>query len=242
MWRIGIDEAGRGPVIGPLVVGALCIPEADLPMLHEAGVTDSKLLSESRRQELDVWIRAQAEARNWVYELHISKPAEIDCAMAMTNLNDHEVSLFASLARKLQIEGGGVLQLDACDSDAGRFGNNVASRLPNWPWDGWTIDSRHGADLHCLAVAGASILAKVARDKAMQSLIDEIGLDLGSGYPSDPKTIAVLPHLIEGEQPHDCLRWGWATVKDAWKQMHDSPLPQRSPDPDASPNPQRTLF
>ena len=242
MWRIGIDEAGRGPVIGPLVVGALCIPEADLPMLHEAGVTDSKLLSESRRQELDVWIRAQAEARNWVYELRISKPAEIDCAMAMANLNDHEVSLFASLARKLQIGGGGILQLDACDSDAGRFGNNVASRLPNWPWEGWTIDSRHGADLHCLAVAGASILAKVARDKSMQSLSDEIGIDLGSGYPSDPKTIAVLPRLIEGDEPHDCLRWGWATVKDAWGKMHESPLPQRSPDPDASPNPQRTLF
>ena len=242
MWRIGIDEAGRGPVIGPLVVGALCIPEADLPMLHEAGVTDSKLLSESRRQELDVWIRTQAEARNWAYELRISKPAEIDCAMAMTNLNDHEVNLFAYLARKLQTEGGGVLQLDACDSDAGRFGNNVASRLPNWPWEGWTIDSRHGADLHCLAVAGASILAKVARDKSMQSLSDEIGIDLGSGYPSDPKTIAVLPRLIEGDEPHDCLRWGWATVKDAWKKMHESPLPQRSPDSDASPNPQRTLF
>ena len=57
MWRIGIDEAGRGPVIGPLVVGALCLPEVDLPLLHDAGVTDSKLLSKSKREELDSWIR-----------------------------------------------------------------------------------------------------------------------------------------------------------------------------------------
>ena len=45
MWRIGIDEAGRGPVIGPLVVGALCLPEADLPLMHDAGVTDSKFVN-----------------------------------------------------------------------------------------------------------------------------------------------------------------------------------------------------
>ena len=113
MWRIGIDEAGRGPVIGPLVVGALCIPETDLPLLHDAGVTDSKLLSKSKRIELDAWIREQAVNRNWVFKLHISQPAEIDRAMALTNLNDHEVTLFASLARKLRIEGKGILQLDA---------------------------------------------------------------------------------------------------------------------------------
>ena len=148
MWRIGIDEAGRGPVIGPLVVGALCLPEADLVLLEDAGVTDSKLLSESKREELDLWIRERVTDRGWKMELSISQPADIDRAMAMTNLNDHEVSLFASLARKLRIAGGGVLQLDACDVDAGRFGNNVASRLNDWPWEGWLMDSRHLSLIH----------------------------------------------------------------------------------------------
>ena len=242
MWRIGIDEAGRGPVIGPLVVGALCLPETDLPLLHDAGVTDSKLLSESKRIELDAWIREQAIIRNWTIELYISNPAEIDRAMALTNLNDHEVTLFAALARKLRIDGGGILQLDACDVDANRFGNNVASRLSEWPWEGWSMDSRHGADLHCLAVAGASILAKVARDNALQSLSAEIGIDLGSGYPSDPTTIAAIPQLIEGAEPHDCLRWGWATVRDAWQTTRNAQPPQRPVDPNAPPNAQRTLF
>ena len=242
MWRIGIDEAGRGPVIGPLVVGALRVPEADLHQLHDAGITDSKLLSQSKREELNTWIREQANSRDWAFELHISSPAEIDHAMAMTNLNDHEVSLFASLARKLKTDGGGVLQLDACDSDEKRFGNNVATRLSNWPWDGWEMHSQHGADLHCLAVAGASILAKVARDNAMCILTEELGIDLGSGYPSDPKTVAALSGLIENEEPHDCLRWGWATVKNAWENRYGTTVPPRPKDPESPPNAQRTLF
>ena len=242
MWRIGIDEAGRGSVIGPLVVGALCLPESDLRLLHDAGVTDSKLLSESKREELDLWIREQVKDRGWKIELSISQPADIDRAMAMTNLNDHEVSLFASLARKLRTDGGGVLQLDACDVDAGRFGNNVASRLNDWPWEGWSMESRHGADLHCMAVAGASIVAKVARDHAIRALSSEIGIELGSGYPSDPRTIAAIPRLIEGEVPHGCLRWGWMTVKDAWQQAYNESAPLRPADPNAPPNAQRTLF
>tara|TARA_B100000214_G_scaffold10521_1_gene7654 strand:+ start:1112 stop:1840 length:729 start_codon:yes stop_codon:yes gene_type:complete len=242
MWRIGIDEAGRGPAIGPLVVGALRVPAADLPLLHEAGITDSKLLSKGKREELYQWILEQSEERGWSYEIRISAPAEIDRAMAMTNLNDHEVSLFASLARKLRTDGGGILQLDACDADANRFGNNVASRLPEWPWGDWSIESMHGADLHCLAVAGASILAKVTRDKVIEQISKDLEIDVGSGYPSDPKTIEAVAILVQNELPHDCLRWGWATVKNAWESAHNAPLPLRPADPDAPPNAQRTLF
>ena len=81
-----------------------------------------------------------------------------------------------------------------------------------------------------------------ARDRALESLSTEIGIELGSGYPSDPKTIAAVPQLIQGSEPHDCLRWGWATVKDAWGRVHNSMPPQRPDDPNAPPNEQRTLF
>lgn len=234
MWRIGIDEAGRGPVIGPLVVAAIRIPEEDLPRLHDEGVTDSKLLSEARRVELDAWIRSQ----DWAFEIQVSPPAEIDRAMMMTNLNDHEVSLFAGLARRLRCQGEGILQLDACDVDASRFGNNVASRI-DWPWSGWTIDSRHGNDLHCLAVAAASILAKVERDRIIVELGEGLGLDLGSGYPSDARTVEALQHLIEGKAPHDVLRWMWKTTQQAWTLKHGTPAPRRPPGGQSA---QRTLF
>ena len=243
MWRIGIDEAGRGPVIGPLVVGSILIPEDDLPMLKEAGITDSKLLSHEKRIQLDDWIRKTAMEREWRIELHVSTPAEIDCAMATTNLNDHEISLFASLARKLRPDvGGGILEVDACDTDARRFGNNIASRINGWPWEDWTMDSRHSADLHLLAVGAASIVAKVARDHWIEQLSQEMGVNLGSGYPSDPHTIAAIPSLITGEQPHTCLRWGWATIQRVWEETHGCPPPQRPVDPDGPVSAQRTLF
>lgn len=243
MWRIGIDEAGRGPVIGPLVVGALCIPECDESLLKDAGVTDSKLLSTEKRLELDAWIRETSKERGWKFALHISEPSEIDWAMMATNLNDHEVSLFAKLACQLHPEDGeGILQVDACDADARRFGNNVASRLTGWPWEGWRIDSRHGADLHLLPVGAASILAKVARDRAIANLSDELGYDVGSGYPSDPKTIAAIPKLISGEIPHTSLRWKWATVNTAWQEQYGVPVPSRPRDAAAPQTAQRTLF
>ena len=243
MWRIGIDEAGRGPVIGPLVVGALLIPESDEQLLKDAGITDSKLLSKEKREELDAWIRVTAEERGWKFALHTSLPAEIDWAMMATNLNDHEVSLFAKLACQLRPEKGvGILQVDACDADARRFGNNVATQLVGWPWEGWSIDSRHGADLYLLTVGAASILAKVARDRAIEDISAELGIDVGSGYPSDAKTIAAISKLIEGEVPHTSLRWKWATVNNAWQEKYGVPVPSRPREGVIPQTAQRTLF
>ena len=243
MWRIGIDEAGRGPVIGPLVVCALLIPEGDESLLKKAGVTDSKLLSTEKRLKLDAWIRKTSQERGWKFALHISEPVEIDWAMMATNLNDHEVSLFAKLASKLHIEeGGGILQVDACDADARRFGNNIASRLTDWPWEGWSIDSRHGADLYLLTVGAASILAKVARDRAIEDISAKLGFDVGSGYPSDPKTIAAIPKMIDGDCPHTSLRWKWATVNTAWQEKYGVPVPSRPRDGATPQTAQRTLF
>ena len=228
MWCIGIDEAGRGPVIGPLVVAALALPEADVPLLVEAGVTDSKLLSEERRTALASWIQETAEARGWHIAIHRSEPADIDLAMSTSSLNAHEVELFARLAQQVRPEAAGVIQLDACDADERRFGNLVAGRLKQWPWEGWTIDSRHGADLHLPAVGGASILAKVCRDSAVEAIAADLEMELGSGYPSDPKTIAALPQLLEGRAPHTCLRWRWKTVVRAWQESHGCDPPPRS--------------
>lgn len=101
------------------------------------------------------------------------------------------------------------------------------------------MDSRHAADLHCLAVAGASILAKVERDRIIRELGESLGIDIGSGYPSDPKTVSALPALLEGDTPHDCLRWKWKTVSDAWHAQYSTKVPQRPPGPQSA---QRTLF
>ena len=76
-------------------------------------------------------------------------------------------------------------------------------------------------------VAASSIVAKVTRDNAMQELSKDIGIDLGSGYPSDPKTRSSINELITGKNPHDCLRWTWSTVRRAWEEMYGTSVPIR---------------
>ena len=92
--------------------------------------------------------------------------------------------------------------------------------------------AEHKADENHPEVSAASIIAKVTRDRLIAEISNELGLDIGSGYPSDPKTKAAVIELVKGETPHDCLRWSWKTVENAWG---GTPPPR----PNAS---QRTLF
>ena len=62
---------------------------------------------------------------------------------------------------------------------------------------------------------------------AISDLSKKLGLDIGSGYPSDPKTRRAVRELVSGTAPHDCLRWSWSTVRDAWISTHNSPVPLR---------------
>ena len=85
--------------------------------------------------------------------------------------------------------------------------------------------AEHKADEnHPEVSAKLSIIAKVTRDNCVKQLSQELNMDLGSGYPSDPKTKAAVKILSIGEYPHDCLRWSWKTVSDA----RGSPVPQTS--------------
>ena len=74
MWNVGVDEAGRGPVLGPLVVGAVALPVDDVQMLTERGVKDSKDLTHKKRLELVKWFHEHAEQRNWHHSLIVCRP------------------------------------------------------------------------------------------------------------------------------------------------------------------------
>ncbi len=194
--KIGVDEAGRGAVIGPLVVCSF----ASISQTHlkELGVKDSKDLSVKKREELfDILCEMP-------HKVVICQPDRIDNS---TNLNDLEVELFAEA---LSVMPEGEIMLDACDVDANRFARNVSHLSKR------KCSAEHKADENHPEVSAASIIAKVTRDKAIMELSDELGIDLGSGYPSDPKTKTAVQELIKGERPHECLRWSWKTVSDAW--------------------------
>tara|TARA_B110000196_G_C20630437_1_gene423769 strand:+ start:91 stop:387 length:297 start_codon:yes stop_codon:yes gene_type:complete len=84
-------------------------------------------------------------------------------------------------------------------------------------------------------VAGAaSILAKVKRDEAISVTEAQLGIAIGSGYPSDSLTREAVKELVSGELPHECLRWSWSTVSDAWREVHGGPVPIRAADGSAA--------
>tara|TARA_B100001750_G_C15519612_1_gene610344 strand:- start:53 stop:805 length:753 start_codon:yes stop_codon:yes gene_type:complete len=230
MMLVGIDEAGRGPCLGPLVVGGFALPEKDLDLLAEYGINDSKLLSNEKREDCFNWLNNKAEERGWRIQKLLALPEHIDNWMENRSLNDLEVEMFAHISNEIMSIGipeKGRLHLDACDVNEERFGGNVASRLMNWPYDGWEIKSEHGADTKHLVVGAASIIAKQTREKFIQEMNENESINFGSGYPSDPKTREILPRLVSGDSPHEMLRWCWKTTKKAWSETHESDIPKR---------------
>ncbi|MAU85026.1 MAG: ribonuclease HII [Euryarchaeota archaeon] len=226
-YSIGVDEAGRGPVIGPLIVCATSIPSNDYHILREIGAKDSKTLSKGKREKIYKIINEEAIERNWNIGIVECTPFRIDHNSSVSNLNELEATLFSEAIKNSNVNGeSGNIFLDACDVNQERFGNNVKSKLgPSW--GDWRIISEHSMDSSNSLVAASSIVAKVTRDNAMKKLSDEIGIDLGSGYPSDPKTRHSINELISGKYPHDCLRWTWSTVRKAWKEAYGASVPIR---------------
>ncbi|HVL86916.1 MAG TPA: ribonuclease HII [Candidatus Thermoplasmatota archaeon] len=205
----GADEAGRGPVLGPLVVAAVA---ARSPAhLARLGACDSKLLSPDKREQVATRIRAYARC-----EVRVVSAAELNAGMRTRTLNQIEVDAFAEVLARLAPSRAVV---DACDPVADRFADHIMRRLPPPPCE---VRARHGADRSHAIVGAASIVAKVTRDAIVRDIEREIGEPIGSGYPHDPRTRAFLQRW---RQEHDDLpphtRLYWATV------AGDRPLDRR---------------
>lgn len=224
----GIDEAGRGPAIGPLVVCSLCIPSEHSVILEEIGVKDSKTLSSKKRNVIYTRISELAESHGWGVGVVICEPSRIDYNSINSDLNSLEVELFAeAMEISTSHHPSGVLKVDACDVNAERFGQRLSRKLGR-PWKEWKIESKHRMDSIDVVTSASSIIAKVKRDSIVSSLSERLGMEIGSGYPSDPKTKIAVRELVSGPLPHECLRWSWKTVSRAWGELHGTPIPIRS--------------
>ncbi len=195
----GVDEAGRGPVIGPMVVCAVAV-ESDAP-LRQLDVRDSKKLSPERREALAPEIRKLCR-----FEVLIASAEDIDAKRAEMSLNDFEALLFATVIGKLKPE---VAYVDSADVNEFDFRRSIAHHLPFE----LEIVSKHGADDLFPVVSAASIIAKVTRDAEMRRIEEELGSKIGSGYSHDVETIAFLTKWL-GEKgalpPHTRLSWDTA--------------------------------
>ena len=197
--RFGVDEAGRGPVLGSLFVACVSADPATLP----AGIDDSKRLSPTRREALAAELRADERVSLAVSEV---TPEEIDDAG--TTMNALTVEAMAETIDRVAPDYAGVV--DACDTDAARFGRHVTSETTAEV----EITAEHGADESHEIVGAASVVAKVARDDHVAELAAEHG-SVGSGYPSDPATRTFLREYVRthGDLP-PFARASWQTSRD----------------------------
>jgi len=202
----GVDDAGRGSVIGPLAIAGISLEEKDLPKLVKLGVKDSKLLSPQKREELSYQIRGLAMNCHTV----LLSPAEID-RVVETGKRLHKLNRLEAhaMARVIAVLKPDIVYVDASDVLPDRFKNHIAENLPF----SLEIISEHKADLKYPIVSAASIIAKVERDKMLSQLHKKYG-NMGCGYPSDSHTIKFLECWIRkfGSYP-DFVRKSWKPAK-----------------------------
>ncbi len=199
---LGVDEAGRGSVIGPLVVGGFLVRSDRLDALRDTGAKDSKALSPAARESVYAALASVGERRAIAIP-----PRTIDRHVVHGGLNRLEAAVFARLVRELAPTRA---MVDACDVNAHRFGALVrrlaGDRIP--------VVARHHADRDDPVVGAASVVAKVRRDRAIAALRRRYGAGLGSGYPSDARTIAFLREACApGGPPPPFIRRSWETMK-----------------------------
>ena len=197
---LGIDEAGRGSVLGPMVIAGVVVPEKMEKVLERMGVKDSKRLTANRRTILSRKLKKMFE-----YEIVVITAREIDDMRASgINLNEIEKNAMESIILKLKPEKAIV---DAVDVKAERFQENLINDT------GFNVVAEHKADDKYIEVSAASIIAKAERDAQIAEINKEFikSGGIGSGYPSDPTTKKFLTNYTYDEMP-DFVRRSWATV------------------------------
>jgi len=243
---VGVDEAGKGPVLGPMVTAAVRADPAALP----ADVDDSKRVSSDRREAIAATLRDREDVSVAVATI---EPADID--RPETDMNTLTVAGQASAIRDV-VEPGDRVIADAADTSEERFAERLVDRLngvadapnatvedapnandvadaPNAndvadaPSATVAVEARHGADAEVSVVGAASIVAKTTRDTLMAEIdAAHPAYDgVGSGYPSDPTTRTFLAEYVadHGELP-DCARRSWSTCTDVLASVEQSGL------------------
>lgn len=211
----GVDDAGRGPIIGPLVIAGVLICEKDLSKLRDLGVKDSKLLSPQRRQKLAVDL-TKLDVKFHVESL---SPAEIDKVVA-TGRKLHRLNRLEArtMAKVIDVLKPDVAYVDAADVLADRFRKHI---LENLSFE-VKIVSEHKADVKYPVVSAASIIAKVERDRAIEKLKEKYSniSEMGSGYTSDPKTMEFLEKWYSKFRSYpECVRKSWKPAKELKKNV-----------------------
>ena len=211
----GIDEAGRGPVLGPLVMCGLLVKEEDEKGLVKLKVRDSKLLTKVKRESLFDKIKDIS----YKYEIIAIYPDEIDHAVNNhdgLNLNKLEAIKSAEIINLLKPDKAIV---DAPSNNIKSYKQYLFELINNKKIE---LILEHKADLNYPIVSAASILAKVTRDNEIEKIKKKIKIDFGSGYMSDSKTVNFLEKYYE-KYP-ELFRKSWLPYRDIVNKKFQSKL------------------
>jgi ribonuclease HII len=204
--KAGIDEAGKGCVIGPLVVAGVALDDDSEKLLEKLGVRDSKKLRHEVRIKLAERIRELAKTE--VIKIEASK---LDELMTFKTINEILKDCYADLILRLKPD---IAYVDSPDVLPQRLSAELKERT------GIKVVAEHKADEKYLLVAAASIIAKVEREKEIELLKERAG-DFGSGYASDPKTREFLKRKINNGKIPNYVRKRWKTVSNLSQQTLD---------------------
>ncbi|GJN93548.1 hypothetical protein Rhopal_006605-T1 [Rhodotorula paludigena] len=224
-WMLGVDEAGRGPALGPQVYGIAFCQLAYSDALKEMGFADSKTLTDPLREELFKDILQHKD--DVKYAVTVMSPADISMGMLRKqpyNLNAQSHDVTINLIREVVERGYNVKE---CYVDTvGPAADYQAKLSSHFPTISFTVTSK--ADALFPIVSAASIVAKVTRDRILDEwTFAEPGVGgegeegeavrvFGSGYPSDPKTVAWLQDNFDPVFGFpNVARFSWAPVKNA---------------------------
>jgi ribonuclease HII len=199
----GIDEAGRGPVVGDLVI---CGVLTETPSNFDGLGFDSKTLSPKKRQELFPKIKEKAHK----HLLKSISAKEIDSKNLMgCNLNTLEFMKMAEIINELNAD---VAYIDCPHPVPEKFRAELLGYLNN---KSVKIIAEHKADFKYSIVGAASILAKVTRDAMVKGLENDYDVKIGSGYPADPNTVKFVNEFLNGEHDelNEFIRHSWKTIK-----------------------------
>lgn len=195
----GVDEAGRGSFVGPLVIAGVAVEESSLPALERAGVRDSKTLTPRARSRLYRVILENSVA----HLIRRIRPRTIDNSVLFHGLSDLELDRMAGIVSSIRADA---YYVDSCYADEALFGARLAAISGGHP-----IHSHTRADSRFTVVAAASILAKVARDRSVSNIRRRH--PVGSGYPSDSRAAECVGGIYRatGAFP-DFARRSWLTA------------------------------
>lgn len=216
--RVGTDEAGKGPVLGPMVAVAVGVPD---PTLLPDGVADSKRLSPERREDLDAAIRTDDRIAVGVAAIEVDRIDDPETDMNGLTVAGHADATASILADSRSSDGEIALLADACDTSEDRFARRLSEAIDDAtgggdaPTHDLEVAARHGADDEDPLVAAASIVAKVERDARIAEIAAGLEADVGSGYPGDPATRSFLEGYVrEHQRLPACARQSWQTCED----------------------------